>query len=79
MSDLDFYIGLEAQEKRLNYNIDYPIRHGIVDNWDSMEKFWFVHCLFFSLSSAVHSDGEALEPGTVSITCVVESNQTTAH
>jgi actin-related protein 3 len=38
--DLDFYIGDQANEKRLNYNIDYPIRHGIVDNWDNMEKYW---------------------------------------
>ncbi len=29
-----------SDEKRLNYNIDYPIRHGIVDNWDNMEKYW---------------------------------------
>ena len=29
-----------VDEKRLNYNIDYPIRHGIVDNWDNMEKYW---------------------------------------
>ena len=24
----------------MNYNVDYPIRHGIVDNWDNMEKYW---------------------------------------
>jgi actin-related protein 3 len=40
VADLDFYIGADAVEKRLNYNIDYPIRHGIVDNWDNMEKYW---------------------------------------
>lgn len=40
ISDLDFYIGEEATIKRANYNIDYPIRHGIVENWDLMEKFW---------------------------------------
>jgi actin-related protein 3 len=38
--DLDFYIGAEAAEKRQNYNVDYPIRHGIIDNWDNMEKYW---------------------------------------
>lgn len=41
VSDLDFFIGHEAaNEKRLNYSIDYPIRHGIVENWDNMEKYW---------------------------------------
>lgn len=38
--DLDFYIGAEATEKRANYNIDYPIRHGIIENWDNIEKYW---------------------------------------
>jgi len=38
--DLDFFIGADAVEKRLNYNVDYPIRHGIIDNWDNMEKYW---------------------------------------
>lgn len=23
-----------------SYDVDYPIRHGIVDNWDNMEKYW---------------------------------------
>jgi len=40
IDDLDFYIGAEASVKRENYNVDYPIRHGIVDNWDNMEKYW---------------------------------------
>jgi actin-related protein len=39
--DLDFYIGNEAASRTTGgqYNIDYPIRHGIVDNWDNMEKY----------------------------------------
>ncbi len=40
VGDLDFYIGAEASVKRENYNVDYPIRHGIIDNWDNMEKYW---------------------------------------
>ena len=39
VADLDFFIGAEASEKRLNYNVDYPIREGVVDNWDNMEKY----------------------------------------
>jgi len=38
--DLDFFIGAEAAKKPDGYNFDYPIRHGIVDNWDNMEKYW---------------------------------------
>jgi len=40
LPDLDFYIGAEAAAKPQGYNYDYPIRHGIVDNWDNMEKYW---------------------------------------
>ncbi len=25
---------------RRTYDLSYPIRHGQIDNWDSMEKFW---------------------------------------
>lgn len=45
VQDLDFYIGEEAQNKRQNYNVDYPIRHGVIDNWDNMEKYW-QRCIF---------------------------------
>lgn len=37
--DLDFYIGADATVKRPNYNVDYPIREGVVSNWDNMEKY----------------------------------------
>ena len=29
----------------LGYSIKYPIRHGIVEDWDLMETYW-EHCLF---------------------------------
>jgi actin-related protein 3 len=45
VEDLDFYIGAEAAIKRHNYNVDYPIRHGVVENWDNMEKYW-QRCLY---------------------------------
>uniref|UniRef100_A0A3P9AFN4 Actin-related protein 3 n=1 Tax=Esox lucius TaxID=8010 RepID=A0A3P9AFN4_ESOLU len=38
MDDLDFYIGDEAIDKP-NYATKWPIRHGIVEDWDLMEKF----------------------------------------
>ncbi|KAF1931038.1 Arp2/3 complex subunit [Didymella exigua CBS 183.55] len=40
--DLDFYIGDEAllAAGGSGYGINYPIRHGQIDNWDLMERFW---------------------------------------
>lgn len=32
LSDLDFYIGNEAQERQSTYQINYPIKHGIIEN-----------------------------------------------
>ncbi|VEU23254.1 DEKNAAC104386 [Brettanomyces naardenensis] len=42
MADLDFYIGDEALEaaKGPGYSLHYPVRHGQIDNWDQMERFW---------------------------------------
>ncbi|CAF1176284.1 unnamed protein product [Didymodactylos carnosus] len=37
--DLDFYIGDEAFSAK-GYSVKYPIRHGIVEDWDLMEKYW---------------------------------------
>ena len=42
----DFYVGNDAQMKRDTYNISYPIEHGIVTNWDDMEKIW--HHIFYN-------------------------------
>jgi len=42
----DHYIGDDAQSKRGILRIKYPIEHGIVTNWDDMEKIW--HHTFFN-------------------------------
>jgi len=42
----DAYIGDDAQSKRGILKIKYPIEHGIVTNWDDMEKIW--HHTFFN-------------------------------
>ncbi|KAF2971525.1 hypothetical protein GQX73_g2052 [Xylaria multiplex] len=40
--DLDFFIGDEAlaASNGPGYGLHYPIRHGQVENWDHMERFW---------------------------------------
>lgn len=36
----DVYVGKEAQSKRSILALNYPIEHGIVTNWNDMEKIW---------------------------------------
>jgi actin-related protein 3 len=40
LEDLDFYIGDEAVANSKVYAPTYPMRHGQVENWDYMERFW---------------------------------------
>lgn len=44
IDDLDFYIGDEALDAT-GYSIKYPIRHGLVEDWDLMERYW-EQCIF---------------------------------
>ena len=38
--DGDIFIGSKAQELRGLLKIRYPLEHGIVTDWDDMEKIW---------------------------------------
>jgi actin-related protein 3 len=45
MEDLDFFIGDDALSMATTHAVNYPIRHGLIENWDSMERLW-QRCMF---------------------------------
>ena len=40
---ITYLIGHDAHDKRGILSLSYPLEHGVVDNWDDMEKVW-AHC-----------------------------------
>jgi len=45
IEDLDFYIGDECAPVSKTYASRNPIKHGQIDNWTDMERYW-EHCIF---------------------------------
>ena len=46
MGKKDIYVGDEAEAKRGILQLKYPIKHGIVVNWDELERIW--HHAFYN-------------------------------
>ncbi|KAL0252160.1 hypothetical protein GEMRC1_001372 [Eukaryota sp. GEM-RC1] len=44
-SDLDILIGDQAVAEARTYDVEYPLKHGQIENWDMMEKLWH-HSMF---------------------------------
>lgn len=53
-SSAQFYRGEEARSRRGILKLYYPVRHGIVTNWDVMEKMW--HKLFYEELRVIPSE-----------------------
>ena len=54
--DLDFYIGDDAVTKQSTHNVRALLKHGQINDWEGIEKFWHVFRGDIKLR-AVHARG----------------------
>jgi actin-related protein len=53
----EYYVGEEAQQKRGILLLKFPLEHGVITNWDDMEKIWS-HTFDNELRVVVGADDE---------------------
>lgn len=45
LEDMDFYMGYEALAHSSTHQVGWPIQHGLIEDWDNMERLWRT-CIF---------------------------------
>jgi len=61
----EVYVGDEAQQRRGVLHVDYPIDHGKIVNWDSMEKIWH-HIIYNELRVTAEEHPVLITEGSIS-------------
>ncbi|KAG7639414.1 putative Actin family [Arabidopsis thaliana] len=51
MNENDLFVGDDAEARSGILTLDYPMEHGVVSNWDDMEKIWY-HTFYSELRVA---------------------------
>ncbi|VVB03076.1 unnamed protein product [Arabis nemorensis] len=64
LNEKEYYVGDEAQAKRDNLTLHYPMENGIIKNWDDMEKIWH-HALYDALRVAPQEHHVLLTDSTI--------------